>query len=110
MEDIKANINIPSKTLNDLLLSRYVVQMATSTLYVMKNWVLKEINGGHDESYSFLPKYCAMMKQTNPSAAFCAWVPQSHPERPLTFSSIFISFKGAVDELFGGCKRYILLL
>ncbi|XP_021723907.1 uncharacterized protein LOC110691293 [Chenopodium quinoa] len=76
IDDIRANNGIIGKNLNDLLWTRYGVQMATSTLYKMRSIALLEINGGHDESYGHLP-------------------------------SIFISFKGAIDELGAGCRSLI---
>ncbi|XP_021741129.1 uncharacterized protein LOC110707405 [Chenopodium quinoa] len=60
MEDIRANNDISGKTLNELLWSRYGVKMATSTLYKTRRVALREINGGHDSSYGYLPKYCEM--------------------------------------------------
>ncbi|KAL2903517.1 Phosphoenolpyruvate carboxylase [Bienertia sinuspersici] len=60
MDDIRANNDISGKTLNDYLWRRYGVKMATSTLYKMRAVALREINGEHDESYGFLPKYCEM--------------------------------------------------
>ncbi|KAL2930320.1 Regulatory solute carrier protein family 1 member 1 [Bienertia sinuspersici] len=108
IDNIRANNDIPGKTLNELLWERYRVEMATSTLYKMRSIGVREINGGHDESYGKLPRYCEMVKQTNPgSAAFCAWTPQNDPQCPLTFSSIFISFKGAIDGL-GTCCRSLV--
>ncbi|XP_021766518.1 uncharacterized protein LOC110730976 [Chenopodium quinoa] len=56
IDDIRANNDITGKTLNDLLWTRYGVQMATSTLYKMRSIALREINGGHDESYGHLPR------------------------------------------------------
>ncbi|XP_021727825.1 uncharacterized protein LOC110694939 [Chenopodium quinoa] len=108
MEDIRANNDISGKTLNELLWSRYVVKMATSTLYKTKGVALREINGGHDSSYGYLPKYCEMVKTTNPrSAAFCAWTPVNQPIVTPMFSRIFISFKGAIDGLAKGCRSLI---
>ncbi|XP_021728305.1 uncharacterized protein LOC110695365 [Chenopodium quinoa] len=107
IDDIRANNDITGKTLNDLLWTRYGVQMATSTLYKMRSIALREINGGHDESYGHLPRYCEMVKQTNPgSAAKCAWR-KNDPQLSLTFSRIFISFKGAIDGLGTGCRIFI---
>ncbi|KAL2895808.1 EF-hand calcium-binding domain-containing protein 5, partial [Bienertia sinuspersici] len=60
MDDIRANNDISGNTLNDYLRQRYGVQMAKSSLYNMRSYALKLINGGHDESYSFLPKYVEM--------------------------------------------------
>ncbi|KAL2942266.1 hypothetical protein RDABS01_030616 [Bienertia sinuspersici] len=35
------------------------------------------------------------------------WFPENHPEKPLTFSKIFISFKACIDGLHGGCRGFI---
>ncbi|KAL2931920.1 hypothetical protein RDABS01_037330 [Bienertia sinuspersici] len=79
-----------------------------STIYKMKSEALQKIRGGHDVSYSYLPKYCEMIKSTNPlSAAFCSWTPPTHPDRPLSFSTIFIAFRGALEGLFAGCRSLI---
>lgn len=108
MNDIRANNDISGKTLNELLWQRFGITMATSTVYCMKNWALKELNGGYDESYGYLPKYCEMVMITNTrSAAFCAWKNHNEPERPLIFSSIFLSFKGAIDGLHAGCRSLV---
>ncbi|KAL2925512.1 Deoxyuridine 5'-triphosphate nucleotidohydrolase [Bienertia sinuspersici] len=108
MDDIRANNDISGNTLNDYLRQRYGVQMAKSSLYNMRSYALKLINGGHDESYSFLPKYVEMVKLTNPnSAAFCAWTEGHGPEKPLIFKSIFISFKGVIDGFSAGCRSLI---
>ncbi|XP_021762539.1 uncharacterized protein LOC110727280 [Chenopodium quinoa] len=108
LEDIRANNDISGKTLNDLLFSRYGVHMATSTLYKMRGVALKEINGGHDNSYGYLPKYCEMIKETNPgSAANCAWKQLNPPDPSFTFSSIFISFKVAIDGVVAGCRSLV---
>ncbi|KAL2899079.1 Protein FAR1-RELATED SEQUENCE 6, partial [Bienertia sinuspersici] len=82
--------------------------MAKSSLYNMRSYALKLVNGEHDESYSFLPKYVEMVKLTNrDSAAFCAWTEGHRPEKPLIFKSIFISFKGVIDGLPAGCRSLI---
>ncbi|XP_021773240.1 uncharacterized protein LOC110737171 [Chenopodium quinoa] len=108
MEDIRANNDISEKTLNDLLFSRYGVHMETSTLYKMRAVALKEINGGHDTSYGHLPKYCEMVKETNPgSAANYAWKKLNPPDPSLTFSSIFISFKADIDGVVAGCRSLV---
>ncbi|XP_021717631.1 uncharacterized protein LOC110685408 [Chenopodium quinoa] len=108
LEDIRADNDISGKTLNDLLFSRYGVHMATNTLYKMRGVALKEINGGHDTSYGYLPKYCEMIKETNPgSAANCAWKQLNPPDPSLTFSSIFISFKAAIDGVVAGCRSLV---
>ncbi|KAL2899681.1 putative membrane protein insertion efficiency factor [Bienertia sinuspersici] len=79
-----------------------------STIYKIKSEALQKIHGGHDVSYSYLPKYCEMIKSTNPlSAAFCSWTPPTHPDKPLSFSTIFITFRGALEGLFAGCRSLI---
>ncbi|XP_021722430.1 uncharacterized protein LOC110689911 [Chenopodium quinoa] len=108
LEDIRANNDISSKTLNQLLWQRYGVQMSASTLYRMRSKALRDINSGHDISYAQLPDYCEMVRSTNPgSAAFCAWTPQDYIDRPLQFLNIFISFKGCIDGLLSGCRSFI---
>ena len=69
---------------------------------------MKEINGGHDESYGYLPGYVEMVKQTNQgSIAICAWEEEDSIERPLTFTSIFISFGATFSGLVKGCRGLI---
>ncbi|KAL2931318.1 1-deoxy-D-xylulose-5-phosphate synthase [Bienertia sinuspersici] len=81
LEDIRANENILAKSLNR-----------------MKAQALTEIHGGFDVSYSYLPNYCEVIKSTNPSlVAHCIRNLAKHPERPLYFYYIFISFKGNYD-------------
>ncbi|XP_010677753.1 uncharacterized protein LOC104893355 [Beta vulgaris subsp. vulgaris] len=63
---------------------------------------------GHDVSYSLLPGYCEIVKETNPeSIVICAWTPPDHPERPLSFSSIFIALKGPMEGLLAECRSLI---
>ena len=50
MEDIKANINISGKALNELMEARYGVTLKTSTVFKMRTIAFKETNGGHNES------------------------------------------------------------
>ncbi|XP_010684421.1 uncharacterized protein LOC104898982 [Beta vulgaris subsp. vulgaris] len=108
LEDIRANNDIPAKSLNKLLFDRYNVEMLKTSIYKSRALALSEIHGGHDVSYAYLPQYCNVIRETNPqSAAFCAWSPQTDPERPSCFSSIFISFKGALDGLFSGCRSLV---
>ncbi|KAL2923288.1 Ribosome maturation factor RimP [Bienertia sinuspersici] len=108
LEDIRANNDIPAKALNELLWQRYGVQMCKTTLYRMRSEALVEIHGGHDTSYSYLPRYCEMIKMTNPqSTEYCAWTSADHAQRPLTFTSIFICFKATLDGLFAGCRSSV---
>ncbi|KAL2926493.1 Acetyl-coenzyme A carboxylase carboxyl transferase subunit alpha [Bienertia sinuspersici] len=58
LEDIRADENIPAKSLNRKLFERFGVQMTKSSLYRMKAQALIEIHGGFDVSYSYLPNYC----------------------------------------------------
>ncbi|KAH9608382.1 hypothetical protein KSS87_013589 [Heliosperma pusillum] len=57
LPDIRANPDISGKSIKDLLLERYGLKMKTSTVYKMKDMTMREINGGHDESYRLLPAY-----------------------------------------------------
>ncbi|XP_021760590.1 uncharacterized protein LOC110725417 [Chenopodium quinoa] len=108
LDDIRANNDIPAKSLNDLLFQRYGVNMAQSTLYRVKTQALEEIHGRHDVSYKHLPMYCDVIKELNTgSLAHCAWKDANHPERPLAFSSIFIAFKASLDGLKSGCRSLI---
>ncbi|XP_021767519.1 uncharacterized protein LOC110731908 [Chenopodium quinoa] len=107
LEDIRANNDIPAKSLNDLLFQRYGVQMALSTLYRVRTQALIDIHGGHDVSYKDLPTYCDVLKELNPgSVSYCAWRKPS-PERPIQFSSNFICFKACLDGLTAGCRSLI---
>ncbi|XP_074293637.1 uncharacterized protein LOC141620742 [Silene latifolia] len=108
VEDIRANPDIPAKSIQDLLMDRFGLQLKLSTLYRMKDHALKEINGGHDESYKLLPRYCEMVKQTNPnSSAMCAWSVMETPEKPLQFKSLFLSFSAQANGLLAGCRSLI---
>ncbi|XP_057247010.1 uncharacterized protein LOC104909040 [Beta vulgaris subsp. vulgaris] len=76
LDDIRANNDISAKSLNELLWQRYGIQMKQSTIYKMRAEALIERHGGHDVSYSLLPRYCEIVKKTNPeSIAICAWTP-----------------------------------
>ncbi|XP_021769696.1 uncharacterized protein LOC110733936 [Chenopodium quinoa] len=49
-----------------------------------------------------------MVKETNPgSAANRAWKQLNPPDPSLTFSSIFISFKAAIDGVVAGCRSLV---
>ncbi|KAL2933778.1 Retrotransposon-derived protein PEG10 [Bienertia sinuspersici] len=109
LEDIRAYNDIPAKSLNNYLWERYGVVMAPSTHYRTRSKALVEIHGGFDESYGHLPEYCEIIKLTNPSShAMCTWNSPTHPEKPLAFTSIFISFKASIDGLFSGCRSLIV--
>lgn len=74
MEDIRANNDISGTALNEFMEARYGVTLKTSIVFKMRSLALKEINRGHDESYSFLGGYVYMIKETNPwSSTICAW-------------------------------------
>ncbi|XP_074274033.1 uncharacterized protein LOC141597467 [Silene latifolia] len=108
LNDIRANHDITGKSLNDLLMDRYGLHMKLSTLYKMKEIAMREINGGHDESYKLLPSYCEMIKLTNSgSYALCSWVVMNTPERSLQFKSCFISFTAQFNGLIAGCRSLI---
>ncbi|XP_021750407.1 uncharacterized protein LOC110716080 [Chenopodium quinoa] len=51
LEDMRANNDIPAKSLNDKLWKRYGVTMAQSTLYRVRTKALVDIHSGHDVSY-----------------------------------------------------------
>ncbi|KAL2904509.1 Glutamyl-tRNA reductase [Bienertia sinuspersici] len=108
LEDIRAHNHILGKALNKLLFERYGVILPKSTIHRMKGDALVEIHGGYDVSYSYLPRYCEVMRQTDPtSSAQYIWNSTRHPERPLGFSSIFISFRACLDGLFASGRGLI---
>ncbi|KAL2935062.1 Phosphatidylinositol 3-kinase piki-1 [Bienertia sinuspersici] len=108
LDVIRANNGITSNGLNELLWRRYKVEMDRSSLYRVKTIALGEIHGSYDISYSYLPGYCEVIRATNPgSDATCSWMPHNHPERPLSFNTIFVAFRGALDGLFAGCRGLI---
>ncbi|XP_057518427.1 uncharacterized protein LOC130799342 [Amaranthus tricolor] len=86
----------------------YGVEMPQPSLYRVRNMALSIIHGRHDTSYSAMPSYCDVIKSTNEgSYANCAWYPPTHPDRPLVFMSIFVSFKASLEGLFSGCRSVI---
>ncbi|XP_074265104.1 uncharacterized protein LOC141587525 [Silene latifolia] len=108
IKDITANQAISAQLIKDMLMERYGIEIATSSVYKIKDITLREINGGHDESYSELPTYCEVIKATNRgSVAICAWVHKDSHERPLQFKSIFISFQAQSEGLLRGCRSWI---
>ncbi|KAL2933721.1 hypothetical protein RDABS01_016840, partial [Bienertia sinuspersici] len=62
LEDIRACPDVKGSYMNELLSDRYGITMATSTLYKMREKALQIVQGGHDESYSYLVAYCEMLK------------------------------------------------
>ncbi|KAL2904793.1 Protein FAR1-RELATED SEQUENCE 12 [Bienertia sinuspersici] len=60
------NPECKGKDLNGHLYNTYGIYMKKSSLYNMKAYVIKNIYGGHDKSYAFLPGYVKMIHQTNP--------------------------------------------
>ncbi|XP_021746032.1 uncharacterized protein LOC110711901 [Chenopodium quinoa] len=108
MEDIRANLDIPGKPLNELLFQRYGIYMKQASLYRLKRYVRDVLFGGHDESYSHLPTYAKVVKSTNPnSATFVAWHESQSIPRVNLFSSIFISFAGQWKGLLSSCRPLI---
>ena len=92
--------------MNDYLWDTYGVKMATSSLYRMKAYAMKLIQGGHDESYTNLPMYCHLLKTNNPgSIAFCTWRILHQPQKCLQFTSIFISFEAQFKGVIEGFKN-----
>ncbi|KAL2921606.1 A-kinase anchor protein 4 [Bienertia sinuspersici] len=87
IEYIRAHENITGKVRNGLLSKRYKRYMGATI------------------SHSFLPAYFEVLRETNPEfVAIYKWFSENYPNRPLTFSSIFISFKATVDGFLAGCR------
>lgn len=108
MEDIRANPDIPGKSLNELLFQRYGVYMKKSTLYTMKKFAVEKLFGGHDESYGHIPAYVRVICDTNPgSHAFFSFVETESIPRQLLFSTVFISFSAMWKGFLGGCRPLI---
>lgn len=102
MEDNIANNKKISNSLNNLVWDIYLVHMARNSLYRMRTKAIVEIYGGHDVSYSYVHKYCNVVKMTNlGSAAFYAHIPVEHPERQLV-CTILISFTVMLNRLVDG--------
>ncbi|XP_074303609.1 uncharacterized protein LOC141638060 [Silene latifolia] len=82
--------------------------MASSSVYKMKEIALREINGGHDESYKLLIQYVEIIKLTNPSSiVHYSGTYMGNPEKTLHFKSIFISFQAQFMGLIRGCRSLI---
>ncbi|XP_021727837.1 uncharacterized protein LOC110694956 [Chenopodium quinoa] len=109
MEDIRANPNIRGKALNELLFQRFCIYLKkAATLYRLKRFVVHEIFGRHDESYSHLPRYAEVIMNTNlGSKAFVAWHESESIPRVNLFSIIFISFAGQWKGFLAGCRPLI---
>lgn len=122
LDDIRANNDILVRSLNVILFERYGIIMKKCSAYLMKSHAMEMINGGFDTSYSKLPSYCEVIKETNlGSVAHCAWVEGqpvartadagnddgNEPEKPLVFKYIFISFKPEFERLIKGCRGLI---
>ncbi|XP_021759165.1 uncharacterized protein LOC110724075 [Chenopodium quinoa] len=108
MEDIRAAPDIPGKALNELLFQRYGIYMKQAYLYRLKRYVIQELFGGHDESYSLMPRYADMNCQTNSeSKAFVAWQLSESIPRVNLFTSVFISFAGQWKGFLAGCRPLI---
>lgn len=74
MEDIRANFEIPVKTLQELCLERFGVTVPLSTMYKVRAEAVTQIQGSHDESYSKLPQYISQIKKADPNAyAYISW-------------------------------------
>ncbi|KAH9620048.1 hypothetical protein KSS87_016890 [Heliosperma pusillum] len=106
MEDVRANHDISAKSVNDLLMKRYGLKMPNSSVYKMKEIALREINGGHDESYRLLCQYCEMVKLTNHGSVALA-SGSINPDGVLQFKSCFISFHAQFTGLIRGCRILI---
>ncbi|XP_074298760.1 uncharacterized protein LOC141629688 [Silene latifolia] len=86
IEDIRANPVISAQSIKVLLMKRHGLEMVSSSVYKMKEIALREINGGHDESYKLLCQYVEMIKLTNPrSIAHYSGTYMGNPEKTLQF-------------------------
>ncbi|XP_021737708.1 uncharacterized protein LOC110704226 [Chenopodium quinoa] len=82
--------------------------MKQASLYRLKKYVIEELFGGHDESYSHLPRYADMICATNPkSKAFVGWTLSESIPRVNLFTSMFISFAGQWKGFLAGCRPLI---
>ncbi|KAL2906380.1 Dystrophin-related protein 2 [Bienertia sinuspersici] len=107
MEDIRANFEIPVKTLQELCLERYGVTVQLSTMYKVKAEAVKQILGSHDGNYSKLPQYISQIMTTDPNAyAYLSWLNYG-PESPLVFKRMFISFEAQYEGFIKGCRPLI---
>lgn len=107
LEDVRANFEVPIKTLVQVCLERFGVNVPKSTMYKARAAAVKLIQGSHDESYGMLPHYIYVIKDKNPEAyAFISWLNEG-PERPLTFRRMYISFDAQFKGFIKGCRPLI---
>ncbi|KAL2931456.1 Protein FAR1-RELATED SEQUENCE 6 [Bienertia sinuspersici] len=107
MDDVRANFEIPCKSLQQIVREKYHVTVPLSTMYKARAAAIKQIQGAHDDSYGMLPHYVVVMKETNPDVvAYISWNNQG-PEMPLTFKRIFISFGAQYKGFAKGCRPLI---
>ncbi|KAL2943671.1 Zinc transporter 9 [Bienertia sinuspersici] len=57
MDDVRANFEIPYKSLQQIVREKYHVTVPLSTMYKARAAAIKQIQGAHDDSYGMLPHY-----------------------------------------------------
>lgn len=105
--DIEANPDIPVASLEKLCMERYRLKVKRRLLYKVKSLTKEQLHGGFSESYSLLPAYAEMIKQTNPgSYALVTWTGSSSHVAP-RFKACFFSFAAQVRGFLRGCRPII---
>ncbi|XP_027083737.1 uncharacterized protein [Coffea arabica] len=85
----------------------YGVHPSKQQVYRAREKAREEIEGTHAASYSKMPKYAVLLRQSNPGS-----ICKIHYDRPNLlveprFLGLFISFKGQKDDFFTGCRPFI---
>lgn len=110
MEDIRVNLDIPIKSLNESLFQRYGVYLKQSSLYKMKKFIIGKFFDGHDKSYAQIPAYFKVICEINPELkARYSFVKTESIARKLLFKSIFISFTAMWKGFMEGYKPLICI-
>ncbi|KAL3524085.1 hypothetical protein ACH5RR_016919 [Cinchona calisaya] len=86
---------------------KFGLQPSKMQIYRAKKKALEEIEGTHSHSYTKLPKYAELLRQTNPGIT-C----KIHYDRPSLmvesyFRRLFISYKASKDSFLVRCKPFI---
>ena len=86
---------------------KYGVHPSKQQVYRAREKAREEIEGTHAASYSKIPKYAVLLRQSNPGS-LC----KVHYDRPNLlveprFLRLFISFKGQKDGFLTGCRPFI---
>nr|XP_027101234.1 uncharacterized protein LOC113720767 [Coffea arabica] len=86
---------------------KYGVHPSKQQVYRAREKAREEIEGTHAASYSKIPKYVVLLRQSNPGS-LC----KVHYDRPNLlveprFLRLFISFKGQKDGFLTGCRSFI---